>query len=140
MISAHITYEEAIFSQTAIRHGIKNHPTSDILERMKLVADKCFEPVRNHFNVPIKISSFYRCEELNRKIGGARNSQHVSGEAIDMQAIPGTGITNKMIHDYIKDNLVFDQLIWEYGTVDNPAWVHVSFKKSGNRQQTLTVR
>ena len=137
-ISKHISYAEATFSQTAIRKKIDNTPTKEQLASMVLVAEKCFEPVRNYFRVPIKISSFFRSEKLNIAIGGAKNSQHVKGEAIDIQA---TGeITNKMIFDYIKNNLEYDQLIWEYGDKNNPAWVHVSYSAKKNRKQILYVQ
>ena len=137
-ISKHISYVEATISQTAIRKKIDNTPTKEQLASMVLVAEKCFEPVRNYFRVPIKISSFFRSEKLNKAVGGARNSQHTKGEAIDIQ---GTGkITNKMIFDYIKDNLEFDQLIWEFGTKTNPAWVHVSYSAKKNRKQILYAK
>lgn len=137
-ISKHITYLEAVTSQTAIRKGIDNTPTPGALQNMKLVAQKVFEPLRTHFNIPIRISSFYRSEALNKAVGGSKTSQHRTGEAIDIQ---GTGtLTNKMIFDYIKDNLVFDQLIWEYGDSKNPAWVHVSFSAKKNRKQILYIK
>ena len=136
-ISKHISYAEATVSQTATRKGISNVPNNEQLDNMKLVAEKCFEPVREHFG-PIRLSSFFRCEKLNKAVGGAKNSQHKDGEAIDMQ---GTGeVTNAMIFEFIKNNLQFDQLIWEYGNKVNPAWVHVSFSKTKNRKQIITVR
>jgi len=124
-ISAHISYKEGVVSSTATRKGISNVPNPDQLEAMKLVAEKVFEPLRAHFNEPIRINSFFRCSALNVAVGGSGSSQHCKGEAIDMD---GTNdITNKMLFDYIKDNLEFDQLIWEYGTDKEPDWVHVSF-------------
>lgn len=136
-ISAHISYEEATQSPTASRNKIDNTPNQEQLENMKLVAEKCFEPVRNHFNTPIRINSFFRSAKLNAAVKGAKNSQHTTGQAIDISST-GT-ITNKMIYDYIKDNLEYDQLIWEYGTEKNPQWVHVSYKKSGNRKDILKI-
>lgn len=133
-ISKHISYNEATTSQTAVRKKIKNIPNEQQLEAMRLVAEKCFEPVREHFGVPLRVSSFFRCLLLNKVIGGANNSQHIKGEAIDIQ---GSGdVTNKMIFDYIKENLEFDQLINEY----NYSWVHVSFSKKGNRNQIVVVK
>jgi hypothetical protein len=142
MISKHISEEEAFKSQTAIRHGIKNQTTdAETLANMKHVAENVFEPIRKHFNRPIGISSFYRCEKLNKKIGGAKNSQHMSGEAIDIDADIFGDLTNKIIYDFVKDNLEFDQLIWEFGDNNNPAWVHVSLKRNGkNRKQILRVK
>ena len=93
MISEHIRYAEGFKSQTAIRYGIDNTPPTDILEKMMVLASMIFEPVRDHFNKPIGIASFYRCQKLNTVIGGAENSQHMTGEAIDIDAdifsVPG---------------------------------------------------
>jgi zinc D-Ala-D-Ala carboxypeptidase len=136
-ISAHITFAEATKSQTAIRNGIDNCPDADTLERMKLVAESCFEPCRNYFNVPIGISSFYRCPALNSLVNGSSSSQHVKGEAIDIDAHTWGALTNAEIFNYIKDNLEFDQLIWEFGSESEPDWVHVSYKNGGNRMQIL---
>lgn len=142
MISEHISTAEAFKSQSAIRHGIKNYTDDEgILENMRFVANNIFEPIRKHFAKPVGISSFYRCEALNKKIGGAKNSQHVQGEAIDIDADIFGGLTNKEIFEWVKANLKFDQLIWEYGDDKNPAWVHVSLKRTGkNRNQVLRVR
>ncbi|MES2395619.1 MAG: D-Ala-D-Ala carboxypeptidase family metallohydrolase [Bacteroidota bacterium] len=139
-ISKHITLLEATKSQTAIRNGIPNEPNEVQLEAMKLVAEACFEPIRNHFGIQLKVSSFFRCEALNATVGGSKTSQHCKGEAIDIDA-DGTVITNKQIFDWAKANLKFDQLILEYPDKDgNPAWVHISFSKHGNRNQVLTIK
>lgn len=137
-ISEHITYEEATFSDTAIRAGVDNTPEKEHLDNMIEVANRCFEPVRAHFGVPIKVSSFYRSKKVNSLVkGSSKTSQHMVGQAIDLQAISGTGITNADIYQYIKNNLDFDQLIWEYGNDVQPAWVHVSYSKEKNRKQLL---
>lgn len=136
-ISKYITYQEATTSQTAVRRGIKNVPSDKELVAMQLVGIRVFDKVREHFGVPLRVSSFYRSEELNKVIGGSMTSQHVKGQAIDIQ---GTGrVTNKMIFDYIKDNLDFTQLIWEYGNDKNPAWVHVSYDKDNLKKQVLKI-
>jgi len=139
MISEHITLSEAIKSQTAIRKGIDNTPNSEQIAAMKLVAEKVFEPIRAHFGKPIGISSFFRSVKLNKAIGGAASSQHCKGEAIDIDGDILGGVSNRMIFDYVRTNLTFDQLIWEYGTDLYPAWVHVSYKAKGNRRQVLYV-
>lgn len=141
-ISPHITYLDSIKSNTAIRHGIENKPTPEHLENMKLVALKCFEPIRNHFKVPIGISSFYRCPELNEKIGGSDSSDHCFGRAIDIDADLYGKITNKQIYEFIKDNIEdFDQAICEFPDESgNPAWVHISFRSTGNRKQCLIAK
>lgn len=137
-ISDHITYEEATKSQTAIRLGISNEPTVAQLKAMQNVAEKVFEPTRNHFNIPIAVTSFFRSVQLNRAIGGSSRSQHCNGEAIDMDADVFGGVTNQQIYEYVRDNLDFDQLIHEHGTESNPAWVHVSYKLVGpNRRQII---
>jgi len=106
---------------------------------MQLVATEVFDIVREHFNKPLIVSSFYRSLGLNKAVGGAKASQHMKGQAIDIQ---GTGfVTNKMIFDYIKDELNFDQLIWEFGDDKNPAWVHVSYNsKNNNRKQVVYIK
>jgi len=124
-ISAHITYKEGVNSSTATRRGINNVPNEEHLANMRLLAEKVFEPLRVHFDEPIRINSFFRCTALNVAVGGSGSSQHCKGEALDMDAT--NGITNADLFNYIKDNLEFDQLIWEYGTDKEPDWVHVSF-------------
>ena len=138
-ISKYITFEEATTSQTATRLGIDNAPNNEQLLAMQIIGIRVFDVVREHFKTPIRVSSFFRNEATNRAVKGSKTSQHVKGQAIDMQ---GTGkLTNKMIFDYIKDNLDFDQLIWEFGTKENPAWVHVSYNsKEKNRKQILYIK
>ena len=137
-ISEHLDLSELIRSESAKRNGIANIPTDEHIANFKVLAEKVFEPIRNHFRCPIHISSGYRSAELNRLIKGSSNSQHSKGQAIDvdMEGSPN-GVTNKMIFDYIKDNLKFDQLIWELGNDSNPDWVHVSYSEGKNRNQKL---
>jgi hypothetical protein len=142
-ISKHITLSEAIKSETAAKLKIDNTPTVEHLEAMKVLAEAVFEPLRQHFGKKIGISSFYRSPEINKRInkgkGGSSTSQHMLGEAMDIDAnIYNNGITNAQIFNYIKNNLEFDQLIWEFGTDKEPQWVHVSYtKKRKNRKQIL---
>jgi zinc D-Ala-D-Ala carboxypeptidase len=138
-ISKHITFKEATFSATAQRLGLKNEPTDQHLKAMKLVAEKCFEPLREWYGKPLKINSFYRGKDLNRAVKGSLSSQHCKGEAIDIDA--GSNAENKKIHDWIKNNLEFDQLLWEYGNSAGPDWVHVSFTdKKKNRKQLVVIK
>lgn len=125
-----MTLAEFESSPTAKARGISNKMNVSQIEAAKLLCQKVFEPVRAFVGGPIKLNSGFRSEALNRAIGGSSSSQHCKGEAID---IP---INAKAFH-YIKDNLDFDQLIWEFGTAQEPSWVHVSYKKSGNRKQVL---
>jgi len=137
-ISKHISYKEATHSNTATRRGIDNTPGKTELAAMKLVAEKVFQPAREHFNKPIKINSFFRSATLNKRIGGSTTSQHCKGEAIDLDAV---GFTNKELYEYIKENLVFDQLIWEFGTDNEPDWVHVSYTANReNRGEILQAK
>lgn len=133
-ISKHISYNEATRSQTATRLKIDNTPSQEVLEAMELVAEKCFEPLRDWYAKPLTVSSFFRCEKLNKKTGGSATSQHVKGEAIDIDT--GDKDNNMLIFDWLKDNVEFDQLINEY----DYSWVHVSYSKRKNRKQILIVK
>ena len=135
MISKHISYKEGVYSNTALRRGIDNTPTDDQLYFMEIVAEEVFEPLREWVGGPIKINSFYRCPELNTAIGGSATSQHCKGQAMDIDDTFGKA-TNAEMYNFIKENLDFDQMIWEFGDDDNPAWVHVSYvsaEKNRNR-------
>jgi hypothetical protein len=137
-LSEHLSLAEVTRSETAKRKGVSNMPIDAHIENFKLLANKVFEPIRNHFGKPIHISSGYRSAALNKAIGGAASSQHCTGEAIDidMDGHAG-GVTNKMVFDYIKDNLEFDQLIWEFGTDTAPDWVHVSYESTGKQRKQI---
>ena len=136
-ISKHISYKEAIKSNTALRLNIDNTPDEVSLTNMTGVAHNIFEPLRLWVGGPIKINSFYRCPKLNKAIGGSKRSQHCEGRAIDIDDTFGYK-TNAEMFNYIRDNLNFDQMIWEFGDDNNPAWVHVSFDSlDGNRGRVL---
>ena len=136
-ISKHISYKEGVYSTTADRLGIDNTPSSYALQNMELLAEKIFEPLREYVNGPIAINSFYRSPELNQAIGGSSKSQHCEGRAIDIDDTYGY-MSNKEMYEYIKNNLDFDQLIWEFGDDNNPNWVHVSYVDHDfNRQRCL---
>lgn len=138
-ISKYLTLAECIKSQTAIRRDIDNMPTPEILEKMKITARRLFDPSREFIGGPLFASSFYRSPELNSAIGGSTTSQHCKGEAIDMDADVYRVGTNAKIFHFIKDNLEFDQLIWEFGDNENPAWVHASATTGHNRRQILVA-
>ena len=137
-ISEHISYAEATASNYGTRHGIDNTPNDEQLKNMKHLAKNIFEPLRILMgNKPIHVTSFFRSEEINKGIGGSSTSQHCKGEAMDI-VVYGR---NKEMFEIIKDNFIFDQLIWEYGSDNEPAWVHVSLKRNGiNRQQILQAK
>jgi|TARA_R100001463_G_scaffold70130_2_gene123693 hypothetical protein len=137
MISKHISDKEAVYSNTAIRRGIENTPSEEQLSNMRLLADNIFEPLRVYVGGPIKINSFFRSEELNQAIGGSTTSQHCKGQAIDIDDTFGK-MTNAQMYYWIKDNLDFDQMIWEFGDDNNPNWVHVSYvSEKENRNRCL---
>ena len=137
MISKHISYKEATYSNTATRKGIDNIPNDEQLNNMELIAEKIFEPLRKHVGGPIKINSFFRCPKLNEAIGGSSKSQHCHGQAIDLDDTFGKATNAEMYH-WIKNNLDFDQMIWEFGDEDNPAWVHISYvSPEENRNRCL---
>lgn len=137
-ISNHLSLAEVTRSETAKRRGISNTPTAEHLENFKILAENVFEKIRAHFGVPIHISSGYRSKELNDAIGGSQTSQHSKGQAIDIDMDgSSSGVTNADVYNFIKDNLDFDQLIWEFGTDKNPDWVHVSYVNGPNRKQKL---
>jgi len=137
-ISEHLSLAEVTRSETAKRKGISNTPTAEHLENFKLLAENVFEKIRAHFGCPIHISSGYRSKELNDAIGGSQTSQHSKGQAIDIDMDgSGDGVSNADVYNFIKDNIEFDQLIWEFGTDTNPDWVHVSYAEGKNRKQKL---
>ena len=136
-ISDHITYAEAIHSNTAKRKGIDNTPGQTQVEAMKLLAEKIFEPLREWVGGPIKVNSFFRSVPLNEAIGGAASSQHCKGQAMDIDDVYGKK-SNAEMYNWIKDNLDFDQMIWEFGTDMQPNWVHVSYvSEDENRNKCL---
>ena len=139
-ISEHVSYREATRSNTALRRGIDNIPDVDQLENMKVLAKKVFEPLRKWVGGPIKINSFYRSPELNVAIGGSKKSQHCEGFAIDIDDTFGGKFTNlnAEMFKYIRYHLDYDQIIWEFGDDDNPAWVHISYvNEDENRHRCL---
>jgi len=135
MISKHISLKEGVFSQTATRRDLDNTPNEEQLENMKLIGEKVFEPLREWVKGPIKINSFFRGLPLNTAIGGAKSSQHMKGQAMDIDDTFGYA-TNAEMYNWVKDNLDFDQMIWEFGDDKNPNWVHISYvspEKNRNR-------
>ena len=132
-LTAHFDLSEFTRSESAKREGLDNTPTAEHLENLKILCEKVLEPIRLRFG-SINISSGYRGKMLNHFIGGSVNSDHCVGRAADIDMDDsGSGVTNKEIFDYIKDNLEFDQLINEF----NYSWVHVGYRQGANRKQVL---
>ena len=137
-LSNNLSVKEVTKSNTAKRFGIDNRPTIEHLQNLKAIALNIFQPARNHFKKPIFVSSGYRSEDLNEKIGGSKTSQHSKGQALDLDAHTFGGLTNKELFDFISEHLEFDQIIWEFGTNEEPDWVHVSYVSNGiNRGESL---
>ena len=137
MISKHISYKEGVYSITATRRGINNTPHDEQLSNMELIAEEVFEPLRVYVGGPIKINSFFRSPDLNTAIGGSKTSQHCKGQAMDIDDTFGK-MTNAEMYHWIKENLYFDQIIWEFGNDDNPNWVHISYiSPEDNRNRCL---
>ena len=139
-ISEHVSLKEGIRSHTATRLNINNIPSELDLINMKTIAQQVFEPLRKWVDGPIAINSFYRSPKLNSAIGGSTSSQHCIGCAIDIDDSYGYK-TNAEMFEYIKCNLDFDQMIWEFGSDDNPDWVHVSYtSEDANRRRILKAK
>lgn len=135
-ISEFVSYNEATHSNTAVAKNLSNKPTEAIITTMQNTAKHVFDPVRKALG-PLRVNCFYRAPEVNKAVGGAPTSQHTKGEAID---ISGTGsIKNSEIFKFIKENLVFDQLIAENITNGEPSWIHVSYTSGNNRNQILVA-
>ena len=141
-LSKNLSLAEATKSLTAKRLGIDNTPDDEwTIQNLKAIAEHVFQPLRDSFGCPIYVSSGYRGSDLNRAIGGSKRSQHMEGRALDLDADVFGRCTNSQIFNWIRDNVEFDQLIWEFGDDDNPDWVHVSFVYDGvNRKRCLRAR
>lgn len=136
-ISEHFSVKEVIYSPTAEKYNIKNDPTALQWINIKKLIIELLEPIRVNLNSPIVINSIFRSQKLNERLKGAGKSQHLAnnGAAADIEC-PSLG--NNVLFEYIKDNCNFDQLIWEYGSFQEPDWVHVSFvSKEKNRNEIL---
>tara|TARA_R110002012_G_scaffold75544_3_gene190861 strand:+ start:352 stop:813 length:462 start_codon:yes stop_codon:yes gene_type:complete len=134
-LSDNFSLHEFTRSQTATRHGIDNTPNKEIIGNLQSLCLGVLQPVRQHFQKPMIISSGYRCVELNIKIGGSITSQHVQGQAADIEVLE---VSNLELSDWINKNLSFDQLILEFHNPDedpHSGWVHVSFNSDNNRHE-----
>jgi len=147
-LSKNLSLSEMTKSRTASRLGIDNSPTPDHFKNMQVLANKIFQPIRDYFGVSFSVSSGYRSEALNKAIGGAHKyidgkyvatSQHCKGQAIDIDRDYNFDPNNAQVFHYIKDHLNFDQLIWEFGTEENPSWVHVSYTTTETQRGQILV-
>ena len=135
-LTKNFTLEELTWSDTANRLHINNTPSKEVVDKLKKLATDILQPIRDTYGVPIKISSGYRCSELNKKIGGVRNSQHVLGEAADL--VVGDIVQNLELFNLIKTmiehgEITVGQLINEYGG----KWVHVSLPRTNKKNNQI---
>ena len=137
-LSKNFSLAELVKSQTAERMGLNNSPNEDQTENLRLLCERVLQPVRDHFGQVVTISSGFRDPILSAKIGSSTKSQHCKGMAADFEIF---GVDNNEVSDWIKENLMFDQLILEYFEPGQPnsGWVHVSYKKeiNSNRKEYL---
>lgn len=128
----HFTIDELCRSDTARSRGIDNTPTEEVRKNLTALVGNVLDPLREWYGKPIYVNSGYRCPALNKAVGGVANSQHLTGQAADIDV--NDRAENRRLMKHIEDNLDFDQLIWENGG----AWVHVSYRADGkNRRQVL---
>lgn len=132
-LSKNFSLDELSKSTTAIRLGIDNTPSDIVITNLLELCEHVLQPLRDHIGESIKVSSGYRSPALNKKIGGSKTSQHCFGQAADISC----GERTAELFKYIENNLIFDQLIWEFGNDTNPDWVHVSYSTIKNRKQSL---
>ena len=139
-LSKNLSLSEVTKSNTAMRRGIDNSPTETHIENLKYIAEKVFQPIRNHFGVPIYISSGYRSQALNEVIGGSPRSFHSHGMALDLdQDGRNRGVSNADVFFYIKECLPFTELIWEFGDENNPNWVHVAIAEGREDEKKIKI-
>ena len=139
LIGKYLTLEECCKSATAIRLGIENKPNQQQVFALQTLALNVYDKVCEKFLLKIPVTSMFRSKDLNIAISGSSgSSQHMRGEAMDID-LDGTmnGVTNAQLFNYIKSNLDFDQLIWEFGTDSNPDWVHVSYDVAGKNRRNI---
>lgn len=135
-LSQHFSLAEMTKSQTAERKGIDNIPGAEEIENLKALCENVLEKIRTHFNKPVSINSGFRCKKLNTATGGSKKSQHMTGQAADIEI---AGIDNLELAHWIADNLNFDQLICEFHTpgIPDSGWVHVSWNRGGKQRKSI---
>jgi len=139
-LSNNLSLSEVTKSNTAIRRGIDNSPTAEHIENLKYLAEKVFQPIREHFGCPIFVSSGYRSKDLNEAIGGSQRSFHSHGMALDLDMDGrSNSVSNADIFYYILNNLQFSELIWEFGDDNNPNWVHVAIAKGREDEKNAKI-
>jgi zinc D-Ala-D-Ala carboxypeptidase len=135
-LSENFTLDELTKSQEAIRLGIDNEPSDVQITNLMLLCTNILQPIRNHFKLPVSISSGYRSVALCEAIGSSSGSQHAKGQAADFEIF---SLPNKEVSDWIVKNLDYDQCILEFWNPNDPnsGWIHCSYNDAGNRKQYL---
>jgi len=138
-LSENFTLEELYASGTAARKGIDNYPSPIVQQNLQMLAKKVLQPIRNAYGHPIKVTSGYRCAALNKAVNGSKTSQHLTGCAADIKCThTSKAYLFRLILRLIREKkIVVGQLIWEYGNVDEPSWIHVSLPMATKKNQVL---
>lgn len=132
-LTQNFTLNELTYSVTANVNKIDNRPSVQVVANLKAICENVLQPLRDNLGVPVIVSSGFRCAELNKKVGSRPNSQHLTGQAVDF-VVPQKDL--KDVYNYIKHNLPYDQLLYEYNPLDK--WIHVSYRTDGhNRKQAF---
>lgn len=140
-LTKNFTLEELSNSSTAKRLGIDNIPNNEQVNNLRLLCEKVLQPIREKYGKPIIVSSGFRCEKLNKAVGGSPTSEHRYGMAADFHSVSDTLSDNKELWDLIRTmNLNFGQLIYEYGSESGPDWIHISYNEKNNRKQILRCK
>jgi len=136
LLSENFNLDELTKSQEAIRLGIENEPNDEQVGNLILLCKNILQPIRNHFKMPVSVSSGFRSAALCEAIGSSAKSQHTKGQAADFEIF---GVHNKEVSDWIVKNLDYDQCILEFWNPNDPnsGWVHCSYNDNGNRKQYL---
>lgn len=137
-LSANFTLKELTVSETALRKGLDNTPNDRVIANLKSLAEIILQPIRAHYDKPVRVSSGYRSPSVNASVGGSESSDHCKGQAADIEI---DGIPNADLAHFIADNFKFTQVILEFYTqgVPNSGWVHVSYDANNLKCQTLTA-
>jgi zinc D-Ala-D-Ala carboxypeptidase len=137
-LSHNFTLQELIKSHEAVRKGLDNAPSPEIISNLQELSNMVLQPVRDHFGKSVTVNSGYRSPEVNTAVGGSKTSDHCKGQAADIEIV---GVPNAELAEWIRDNLVFTQVILEFYTqgVPDSGWVHVSYDPANLKKQSLTA-
>ena len=138
-MSKYFTLQELLDSPTALKKRIKNLPTFEQVENLRKLAETILDPVREKYGAPVTVSSSFRSVALNTAINGAKSSQHLNGEAADIEAKDNKKLFDTALDLVKTGKIVVGQLIWEYGTKNAPAWVHISLPTKNHRNEVLYI-